>query len=224
FSAAHYEVEYRALTTTNHRASKPDYKKNQFCLDWSKRYYFNLRPFHVALSMHPSMSCTSGRKLRGARLRLSQPEKFWTPTIAKGHCADRTGVTIGVYVSSAVQLALDWYYALALVPLVWRLQMRTVVKISTMFVLGVGVFSRNGSRKYTDDRTLFVSWITRKAPNKRLQDHMELSNIDFANMAMTARGGTIINEATRENEPESVGDGESQRHILEEQLAEAKSP
>lgn len=56
-----------------------------------------------------------------------------------GHCADRNGVAIGVYVYSAVNLALDWYYALALAPMVWKLQMRTMVKISTVFVLGMGV-------------------------------------------------------------------------------------
>ncbi|EKG19807.1 hypothetical protein MPH_02876 [Macrophomina phaseolina MS6] len=56
-----------------------------------------------------------------------------------GHCADRNGVATGVYVYCAVNLILDWYYALALAPMVWRLQMRTAVKISTLFVLGMGV-------------------------------------------------------------------------------------
>ncbi|GME62523.1 Alpha/beta hydrolase fold-1 [Neofusicoccum parvum] len=71
--------------------------------------------------------------------QCTPPQKYWTPTMTTGHCADRNGVATGVYVYSAVNLALDWYYALALVPLVLKLQMRTVVKISTVFVLGVGV-------------------------------------------------------------------------------------
>ncbi|KAH7042845.1 hypothetical protein B0J12DRAFT_787929 [Macrophomina phaseolina] len=73
--------------------------------------------------------------------QCTPPEKFWTPTMTAGHCADRNGVTTGVYISSAANLVLDWYYALALVPLVWRLQMRMMVKLSTILVLGVGVFA-----------------------------------------------------------------------------------
>ncbi|EOD51951.1 putative integral membrane protein [Neofusicoccum parvum UCRNP2] len=62
-----------------------------------------------------------------------------TVKLQNTHSRYRNGVATGVYVYSAVNLALDWYYALALVPLVLKLQMRTVVKISTVFVLGVGV-------------------------------------------------------------------------------------
>lgn len=68
-----------------------------------------------------------------------QPRKYWTPTITTGHCADRMVVAISVYVYSSINLMLDWYYALALAPMVWKLQMRRMVKISTMFVLGLGV-------------------------------------------------------------------------------------
>lgn len=73
--------------------------------------------------------------------QCTPPKKYWTPSMTTGHCADRNGVAIGVYVYSAVNLALDWYYALALAPMVWKLQMRTMVKISTVFVLGMGVFA-----------------------------------------------------------------------------------
>lgn len=68
-----------------------------------------------------------------------KPKKYWTPTMTTGRCADRNGVAIGVYVYSAINLVLDWYYALALAPMVWKLQMRTIVKISTILVLGMGV-------------------------------------------------------------------------------------
>ncbi|KAH7045320.1 hypothetical protein B0J12DRAFT_155296 [Macrophomina phaseolina] len=73
--------------------------------------------------------------------QCTPPQKYWTPTMTTGHCADRNGVATGVYVYCAVNLILDWYYALALAPMVWRLQMRTAVKISTLFVLGMGVFA-----------------------------------------------------------------------------------
>ncbi|KAF4541826.1 Integral membrane protein [Lasiodiplodia theobromae] len=71
--------------------------------------------------------------------QCTPPKKYWTPTMTTGRCADRNGVAIGVYVYSAINLVLDWYYALALAPMVWKLQMRTIVKISTIFVLGMGV-------------------------------------------------------------------------------------
>ncbi|GME28615.1 Integral membrane family protein [Neofusicoccum parvum] len=68
-------------------------------------------------------------------------EKMWTPTMEKGHCADTDGITTGTYVYSAINVALTWYYALALVPLIWKLQLKTAVKLSSIFVLGVGILA-----------------------------------------------------------------------------------
>ncbi|KAL1637844.1 hypothetical protein SLS56_000401 [Neofusicoccum ribis] len=73
--------------------------------------------------------------------KTSQVEKMWTPTMDKGHCADTDGITTGTYVYSAINVALTWYYALALVPLIWKLQLKTAVKLSSIFVLGVGILA-----------------------------------------------------------------------------------
>ncbi|EKG19746.1 hypothetical protein MPH_02958 [Macrophomina phaseolina MS6] len=54
-------------------------------------------------------------------------------------CTTRRPVVISVYIYSAVNILLDWYYSFAIVPLIWRLQnMRTVVKVSVIVILGMG--------------------------------------------------------------------------------------
>ncbi|OJD30126.1 integral membrane family protein [Diplodia corticola] len=67
--------------------------------------------------------------------------KAWTPTMAEGTCADRRGITTSIYVYSAVNILLFWYYAFAPAPLIWKLQIKPAVKLSSIFVLGVGVLA-----------------------------------------------------------------------------------
>lgn len=60
--------------------------------------------------------------------------------IASADCTDRAPVLVSVYVYSACNIALDWYYALAMVPLIWALQtMKPVVKVSAILILGMGL-------------------------------------------------------------------------------------
>ncbi|KAF4311149.1 integral membrane family protein [Botryosphaeria dothidea] len=62
--------------------------------------------------------------------------------IASADCTDRAPVLVSVYVYSACNIALDWYYALAMVPLIWALQtMKPVVKVSAILILGMGLFA-----------------------------------------------------------------------------------
>ncbi|KAB2574457.1 Integral membrane protein [Lasiodiplodia theobromae] len=62
--------------------------------------------------------------------------------ITNADCTDRNPILISVYVYSGVNIVLDWYYSLAMVPLIWRLQnMKTIVKISAIIILGMGIFA-----------------------------------------------------------------------------------
>lgn len=69
------------------------------------------------------------------------PEGDYTSVlIASADCTDRAPVLVSVYVYSAANIALDWYYALAMVPLIWALQtMKPVVKVSAILILGMGL-------------------------------------------------------------------------------------
>lgn len=71
------------------------------------------------------------------------PEGDYTSVlIASADCTDRAPVLVSVYVYSAANIALDWYYALAMVPLIWALQtMKPVVKVSAILILGMGLFA-----------------------------------------------------------------------------------
>ncbi|KAL0257566.1 hypothetical protein SLS55_008380 [Diplodia seriata] len=56
--------------------------------------------------------------------------------------ARRAPILVSVYVYSAVNIALDWYYSLAMVPLITGLQnMKAVVKATAIVILGMGVFA-----------------------------------------------------------------------------------
>ncbi|KAL1641797.1 hypothetical protein SLS58_005837 [Diplodia intermedia] len=65
--------------------------------------------------------------------------KVWNPTMPKGHCANKQGITVGIYIYSSMNVVLFWYYALAPAPLIWKLQIKPALKLSSTFVLGVGV-------------------------------------------------------------------------------------
>ncbi|KAK7537908.1 hypothetical protein IWX49DRAFT_590551 [Phyllosticta citricarpa] len=57
-------------------------------------------------------------------------------------CLGRQGITIGIYVYSCVHVLLDWYYALAMVPMIWKLQqVQRRVKLSACVLLGLGIIA-----------------------------------------------------------------------------------
>lgn len=69
---------------------------------------------------------------------IIQIHKAWTPTVTIGHCSNKHGIVTGIFVYSVINVALTLYYALAVVPLIWKLQLRLAVKLSALFVLCVG--------------------------------------------------------------------------------------
>ncbi|KAB2571663.1 hypothetical protein DBV05_g9710 [Lasiodiplodia theobromae] len=71
--------------------------------------------------------------------------KAWTPTMQEGHCVDKHGLTIGIYVYSCVNVVLFCYYAFAPAPLIWKLQLKPAVKLSAIFVLGIGILASIGT-------------------------------------------------------------------------------
>ncbi|KAK8232088.1 hypothetical protein HDK90DRAFT_297015 [Phyllosticta capitalensis] len=57
-------------------------------------------------------------------------------------CLGRKGVTVGIYVYSCLNVLLDWYYALAMVPMIWKLQqVQRRVKLSACVLLGLGIIA-----------------------------------------------------------------------------------
>ncbi|KAL1640005.1 hypothetical protein SLS58_007431 [Diplodia intermedia] len=69
-----------------------------------------------------------------------QPVLIPTAPATATCAARRTPILVSVYLYSAANIALDWYYSLAMVPLILRLQnMKAVVKASAIAILGIGV-------------------------------------------------------------------------------------
>lgn len=68
------------------------------------------------------------------------PDGVFQPVIiGAANCTNRTPVLVSVYIYSAANILLDWYYSLAMVPLIWSLQnMKPVVKVSAILILGMG--------------------------------------------------------------------------------------
>lgn len=54
-------------------------------------------------------------------------------------CINMRLINIAVDVTSAVDIGHDWLYALLPVPSIWRLNIKTSMKISVSGVLGLGV-------------------------------------------------------------------------------------
>ncbi|GME31723.1 integral membrane family protein [Neofusicoccum parvum] len=71
------------------------------------------------------------------------PDGVFQPVIiGAANCTNRTPVLVSVYIYSAANILLDWYYSLAMVPLIWSLQnMKPVVKVSAILILGMGFFA-----------------------------------------------------------------------------------
>lgn len=67
--------------------------------------------------------------------------KAWTPTMKGGNCTNEDAIAIRGYVFCACNVILTWYYALAPIHLVGKLQLRLSVKLSSIFVLSVGILA-----------------------------------------------------------------------------------
>ncbi|KAH7014073.1 hypothetical protein B0J12DRAFT_705836 [Macrophomina phaseolina] len=72
----------------------------------------------------------------------SDPTKYKPVLVAHTHCTNRTPVLIIVYIHSGVNILLDFYYSLAIVPLIWALQnIKPVLRVSIIVILGMGLLA-----------------------------------------------------------------------------------
>ncbi|TVY13502.1 hypothetical protein LARI1_G008800 [Lachnellula arida] len=63
----------------------------------------------------------------------------WDRFSGKGKCLSSTFITNNSYAFSAMDILLDWLFALLPVPMLWDVKMSTQSKGSLLFILGLGV-------------------------------------------------------------------------------------
>ncbi|KAL2753900.1 hypothetical protein ACRALDRAFT_2043034 [Sodiomyces alcalophilus JCM 7366] len=73
--------------------------------------------------------------------QCSPIEAQWDYTLPDGRCVSPEEVVAAAYSLSVMTILSDWLYALLPIPMIWKVQMSTVAKISVVVLLGLGIFA-----------------------------------------------------------------------------------